>query len=995
MLIFVTIALRAVKNRISSRWKAIRFEANSSRLRRFIVIGWMCLFACLSIGCVCAEQRQSPAWTTSRIKGTPDPPLPFTIERVFDDVELTHPTEMIRVPGTDRWVVAETHARIRSFSAGDDRDPRIAINMKDVEAKAGNVYGITFHPDYPRQPWCYIAYTAVPKSMTGTRLSRFRVSDTRHAIIDPESETVFMSWNSEGHSGGSLHFGSDGYLYISVGDGQDPNPPDRHETGQDLSDFEASVLRIDVNHASDGLPYHIPEDNPFVGQSNVRPEIWAYGFRNPWKMAFDPSTHTLWTGDVGWEMMEMVYRVDRGANYGWSVMEGSQVVKENGARTSTPITPPIVEHTHLEARSITGGYFWNADRMPELGGAYIYGDWMTGKIWALRHDGRQVTWHQEIADTNLQIICFALQDDGEVLVVGYDGTVHRLIASTQQAAAADFPRKLTDTGLFQSTADQIPESGVIPYQINAHHWADHTESEQWIAIPGDQKLGIYEKSDWQTGQVKGHFVFPHDAVLAKTVSYLRDVGDPASRQRLETQVLHRNGDDWNAYNYIWNEDQTDAILQDNVATDRKITVVDPSEPSGFRTQVWHHASRDECLLCHIWSASTVHGFKLEQLNRIDAIAGGNQLDRLEDAGVFASRVERVRPSVSPHDDSASLQDRARSYLHMNCAHCHRRGGGGTAPFELVGGLPLEELHVVDAPPTKGSFGLPDPRVVAAGDPYRSVLLYRMAKSGRGHMPQFGPSLIDDAGVLLIHDWIASIDSDRSVDSQIDLPKNPAEVASRLVSTDDALRLSIACCDASSVSERQRRMIADAASHHSDSTIRDLFERFLPEEKRIKRLGTSIDVEALLAIEGNASAGAKMYFESADVSCRQCHQVGQRGIAVGPDLSSIGIQRSRKEILESILRPSDKIEPKYQGKLVLTYDGELVSGLITAQSDETITIVEASGKPRVIASDDVDVIKSMQKSVMPDLMLAEFTSQQAADLLAFLSAQKKPLDAVNP
>ncbi len=243
--------------------------------------------------------------------------------------------------------------------------------------------------------------------MTGTRLSRFRVQDTSLPIIDPKSETVYASWNSEGHSGGSLHFGRDGYLYVSVGDGQNPNPPDKLDTGQDLSDLEASVLRIDVDHESDGLPYRIPADNPFVGQSGARGEIWAYGFRNPWKMAFDPATGSLWTGDVGWEMMEMVYRIDRGANYGWSVMEGSQVVKENGARTSTPITPPIVEHTHLEARSVTGGYFWNADRLPELLGAYIYGDWMTGKIWGLRHDGFQVTWHQEIADTNLQIICFA------------------------------------------------------------------------------------------------------------------------------------------------------------------------------------------------------------------------------------------------------------------------------------------------------------------------------------------------------------------------------------------------------------------------------------------------------------------------------------------------------------------------------------------------------------------------------------------------------------
>ena len=152
--------------------------------------------------------------------------------------------------------------------------------------------------------------------MQGTRLSRFRVSDPSVPIIDPTSEIVYAGWNSEGHSGGSLHFGHDGYLYVTVGDGQNPNPPDRLEMGQDISDLEGSVLRIDVDRRSGDLPYSIPADNPFVGRENARGEIWAFEFRNPWKMAFDPKTDSLWTGDVDWKMMERVYRVERGGNYG-------------------------------------------------------------------------------------------------------------------------------------------------------------------------------------------------------------------------------------------------------------------------------------------------------------------------------------------------------------------------------------------------------------------------------------------------------------------------------------------------------------------------------------------------------------------------------------------------------------------------------------------------------------------------------------------------------
>lgn len=370
--------------------------------------------------------------------------------------------------------------------------------------------------------------------MQGTRLSRFRVSDPSVPIIDPTSEIVYAGWNSEGHSGGSLHFGHDGYLYVTVGDGQNPNPPDRLEMGQDISDLEGSVLRIDVDRRSGDLPYSIPADNPFVGRENARGEIWAFEFRNPWKMAFDPKTDSLWTGDVDWKMMEMVYRVERGGNYGWSVMEGSQVVKKDAYRDDVSITPPVVEHSHLEARSVTGGYFRQSDRLPELQVAYLYGDWMTGKIWAVKHDGEQVTWHEELADSNLQIICFALDDDGEVYMVGYDGSVHQLLPNEQSSASEDFPRKLSETGLFRSVVTQEPSPGVIPYEINDPHWSDFTTSEQWIAIPGLERLGVFDKSDWKTGQVEGHFIFPHDTVLAKTVSYLRNVDDPKSTTRLET-----------------------------------------------------------------------------------------------------------------------------------------------------------------------------------------------------------------------------------------------------------------------------------------------------------------------------------------------------------------------------------------------------------------------------------------------------------------------------
>ncbi len=943
-------------------------------------------------------------WTSSRIKGTPDPPPPYRLERVFSETDLVRPTEMVRLPGTDRWVVVQLGGTIVTFDKSAPGNLHQSITADDFHTKPFRLYGIAFDPDFPKTPNCYIAFTAIRDDLHGTRLSRFHVSDTNLLTIDGSSETVLVQWNSEGHSGGSLHFGDDDYLYVSVGDGQNPNPPDQRNTGQDLSDLEASILRIDVRQTSKDVPYRIPDDNPFVDLPNARGEIWAFGLRNPWKMCFNPKDHTLWTGDVGWEMREMVYRIDRGGNYGWSATEGSQIVKPHEKKSKIPITPPVVQHDHTEARSVTGGYFWQSDRISELDDAYIYGDWMTGKIWALKHDGIEVTWHKEIADSTLQIICFANDDDGEVLTVGYDGTIHRLIANEHESASEEFPRRLSDTGLFTSTKNQTPSPGVVPYSINAHHWSDHTTSQQWIGLvnngeANDEKISVFPKNNWQIGQVAGFLSFPDNTVLAKTVSYQADVDDPASTRRLETQVLHRRGDDWNAYNYIWNEDQTDAVLQDNVPVYQELQIRDAAEPSGSRNQTWLHASRDQCSLCHIWSAGTVHGFKLDQINCPHENETENQIDKFKRLGFFAQLPESISTYASPHDHEASLDDRARNYLDLNCAHCHRRGGGGTAPFILSSRVPLEELDLVDALPTQGSFNIPEARVVAPGDPLRSVLLYRMAKAGRGHMPQFGPTLVDDSGIRLVHDWIASLPTDCPGNfnfsaelSSLRAASDPSEqmkIIHRLLSSvPHAIGLSVAC--AGELPDDLTNTVALAASKNDQPEIRDLFERFLPAQLRTKRLGTNVDAQSILTLKGDVQRGRDLYFTAAGMSCKQCHRIGDAGPVVGPSLESIGLTRKRAEILESVLVPSAKIEEKYRGFLALMSDGQVVTGLKQRETDAAVFLVDAQNKIHQLDQHEIEELKPLDKSLMPENLLAELTAQQAADLLAFLCSQQTPL-----
>ena len=360
-----------------------------------------------------------------------------------------------------------------------------------------------------------------PKTPDGTRVSRFKVTDTDPPRLDPASEQIVITWLAGGHNGAHLQFGPDGCLYISTGDGGESFPPDGRNTGQDISDLLASILRIDVDHPDAGRPYRIPPDNPFVDHAEARGEIWAYGLRNPWKMCFDPADGSLWVGDVGWEMWEMIYRIERGGNYGWSVVEGPPAGASRSAqRGPTPILPPTVEHSHTEARSITGGYFSQTPRLPELRGAYVYGDYVTGKIWALRHDGDKITWREELVDTPLQIVSFGLDPQGEVYIVDHPGgTIYRLAPNPRAGRESRFSAEAERDGPVRLPQPMhVPAPGVIPYSINAEPWADGTTAERFVALPGESRLGVYKKTDIQIGYIAGEWEFPNGGVLAKTVS---------------------------------------------------------------------------------------------------------------------------------------------------------------------------------------------------------------------------------------------------------------------------------------------------------------------------------------------------------------------------------------------------------------------------------------------------------------------------------------------
>lgn len=694
-------------------------------------------------------------WNESRVVGSPDPPLPYQPVRVYPYVELQRPCYIRAEPGTDRMLV---------ITLGDnDRGPGSLRAFVDAPDAAESelllstdrlVYGFTFHPRYVENGYLYtISNGPNSAEMRQNRITRYTVDRQPPHHIVPGSELVILEWDSNGHDGGDLAFGPDGYLYCPTGDGTSDS--DTLVTGQGLDDLLAVMIRIDVDHPSDGRQYSIPPDNPFLDVPGARPEIWAYGFRNPWRMDYDHRLNQLWVAQNGQDLWEQVFLVRRGDNYGWSVMEGNHPFYLERTLGPTPFTPPTTEHHHSEARSLTGGIVYWGETLPELQGAFIYGDYSTGRIWAVKHDGAQVTYHREIADTTFQIVGFGTNRAGELLVVDLGGGIYRLDPTPPAAPAPPFPRRLSETGLFESVPRHTMHPALIPYSVNVQLWSDGAHKERWLAIPGEGKMGYVKTRGWD---------LPEGTVLVKSFALEREAGRPESRRWIETRLLTRQQGEWVGYSYIWNNEQTDAELVEKPGRDVEFTIADPKAPGGTRTQTWHYPSRAECMVCHSRAARYVLGISTHQLNRDHSypVSGlvRNQIALYEQLGLFEGAIEEPpeeRGRLAALDDlTAPLDLRARSYLHANCSFCHVAAGGGNSAvdFEIV--AKPDKALLIDGPPVHQTFGVDNARIVAPGRPDRSLVLHRMGRRGPGQMPPLASALIDEQALHVLRDWIEQL-----------------------------------------------------------------------------------------------------------------------------------------------------------------------------------------------------------------------------------------------
>ncbi|QJX00311.1 PQQ-dependent sugar dehydrogenase [Frigoriglobus tundricola] len=985
-----------------------------------------------------ANKRQP--WTTSKVVGSPEPPPKYKSARVFPNAKFNHPLLIARCPGTERLFVGEQEGLLYSLANKPDAKPDVFLDLRkeypalvpNAAAKGiGELYGLVFHPQFEKNRFCYVCYTLEKKDGTpgriadGSRVSRFKVTDTDPPRIDAASEEIVITFQGGGHNGGDLHFGRDGFLYISTGDGSGPNPPDPLNTGQDCSDLLSSILRIDVDKKETARNYAVPKDNPFLGIKDVRPEIWAFGFRNPWRMSIDRMTGDLWVGDVGWELWEMVHRVEKGGNYGWSIVEGRQPVKPDQKIGPAPIRPPLLELPHTIACSVTGGYVYRGKKFPELVGAYIFGDWETRRIWAARFEEEKAGGSSgeragtslklkempEIVKPNIRVSAFGEDNAGELYFLEYDtGVMYTLEKNDAGAANAQFPTKLSETGIFADVARHTPALGVIPFYPNARQWQDGATADYLLALPDLSTVTFFSKPRPLPGQVFWHdfkMAFPKDTVLVKTLSLDVLNGNRQIEKRIETQLLHFDGDDWRGYSYAWRDDQTDADLVPIDGAEKAFPVAAGGRaekgtwaPTGTREQVWTYHSRTQCITCHnSWSEYAL-AFTASQLNRAPLFAGGgvpNQLVRLTTQGYarrvaaddkelppFDPKAVKNEPALAPLHGADSLDARARSYLHVNCAHCHRfGGGGGQVVLELDVAKPLNETAIFDVRPKQGDFGLPDARILAPGDPYRSVLFYRMAKFGRGRMPHLGSVRPHTQGLDVMAEWIASLGKPAK---SWELPPASAEGAGKALTTFQngwpyARALALGKLEGPSA----EALLTDAAKLPAGPT-RDLFEGHLPVGPGGRKLGANPRPATILALTGDAKSGEVLFFNK-EMKCANCHKIGDRGTALGPDLSLIGKTRTRAELLDSLLNPSARVEPQFAAYNVRTLDEKSYTGIVVKRDEKQLTLRDAENREVVIAGDTVESVRPSRLSLMPDGQMAGLTPQQAADLLEYLVQRK--------
>lgn len=719
----------------------------------------------------------------------------------FPNLTFNDPIHLVEEPGTNRLLIGEHGGRIIAI----DKNP--AANTKttilDISGQTFNngesgMLGFALHPRYGIDSnYVYVFYKRKLSNIKYYIVSRFTVPTVPGpANLGSEMILIRQLTQANNHNGGSLFFGKDGYLYISSGDEGGGN--NVYNNGQIIDNrLLGGIFRIDVdknpttshpilrqpNTISGGDlsysdNYYIPNDNPFLDPAGgVLEEFYALGFRNPHRMTYDSVGDQIWVGDVGEGSREEVDRIVKGGNYQWAYKEGTNIGPHSVPGTVYGTDEaPIHEYDHSLGISVIGGYVYRASTHPDLLGKYLFADYSSKRLWSLEDVSGTITVDQ-LMTLSFPIGSFGIDGDGEVYLLQYDTNGKIYVLDRQNAGAPEPPALLSQTGVFQSLSPLVPADIMVPYSLNAPFWSDNAIKTRWMIIPNDGTHdSLAEQIEYSEN---GEWIFPEGAVLVKHFELPLDETNPAVKRHIETRFLiHGTGGDYYGITYRWRDNQLEADLLIDNQTDT-FTV---ATAAGSKTLNWYYPSRGECMSCHINPAEVTLGPRTRQLNgdQFYSLTGrtSNQLATMTFLGMFdtdpdTANLGSIMTSVDKSDLSASLEDRARSYLDANCSSCHRPGNSMQANFDARISTPLASQGLIYGT-VFNELDSPGDKVIIPGQPERSILYKRLNSVHNSiAMPILAKNHIDTTGAQLIYDWINSIPATSSstalLGQRIDFP----------------------------------------------------------------------------------------------------------------------------------------------------------------------------------------------------------------------------------
>lgn len=798
------------------------------------------------------------------------PESAYSFPNAFPDLTFTEIASLESLPGhPEKLFVVETRGIIWMIPNVTAETPTKVLVLDRESVNTDQYFngmgGVAFHPEFDTNGYIYVTY---PSQNNWTRLSRFTVPDPSDiGSIDITTEQVLIEETfHRSHGWNRLMFGPDGYLYVPIGDGKQVShqsrPADRLTQTIDEG-FWSSILRIDVdkkagnyepqNLASDdangkwtvptdgeGLAYYsIPADNPFLDTvaadgtgvssafnkvtepSKVRTEMYAIGFRNPWKIGFVPGTSDLWVADVMASLKERYMIMPKGGNAGWAFYSGTgdvewlQTTYAIDAPTGVQYVQPVVEYYVTDSssgsqnKSIIGGEFYLSTDIPTLTGAYIMCDYNRGDIWAvhrddhsafqmvdpvLQGDGNYALDDVNISETTLGgVFAFGAYNatvekigdqtgitamlpnptTGEMLLADSDNSTNGNIIRKLVFSDGDFdshlPQTLTETGAFDDVASFDVTEKMLPYEVNLTFWSDGALKSRYFNMVDATGTMTYAANDfWE---------FPTGMVTMKHFDMDLDLDNPGTNvKRIETRFLVKSEQGFYGMTYQWNDEGTEASL---VGENGAAVALQIIEGGVTRSQTWRIPSRGQCYQCHHDGNNVMLGFDSRQLNYVGTLEGeaGNFLTLLEGAGYLSAvGADPVNLPVhhQPTDNNINIQERVKSYLAVNCAYCHYDGNGavpdswsGQADFDL------DEMNLLHAEAVGAQVVDPTDRLIIPGDTENSIILSRAsATNGYGRMPPVGSRVVDPEGIALITEWVLNY---ANTTPSITAPETPLSV----------------------------------------------------------------------------------------------------------------------------------------------------------------------------------------------------------------------------